>query len=146
MITKYQIKKLHTLKTLLSLSGDVYRDILELSFSVDSCTKLSSEQAGLLINDFENSAVQLGLWQIPHKKHNNLANREDMATPKQLRMIEAIWKEVAYKKDREFLKRSLRKFLEKQFRISDPRFLDRSKASKVINGIKSIQKVRLNAG
>ncbi|HSA07306.1 MAG TPA: regulatory protein GemA [Candidatus Gastranaerophilales bacterium] len=140
MITKNQIKKLQTLKKVLSLSDDIYRDVLEMSFNVNSCTKLTSEQAGMLIDDFENSAIQLGLWNKPELKFENLSNRKSMATPKQLRMIEAMWREVSYREDDEFVKQSLRKFLSGHFYVSDLRFIDRAKASKIINAIKNIKK------
>ncbi len=154
MITNSQIKKIHTLKTTLKLDDELYRDILA-NYGAESCKNLSPELAGELIEQLETMAINSGVWTKRKMKFENLSNRFDMATPKQLRMIESMWsqvmliyaekKEVHYVDKEEFIKKSLRKFLLNKFSVSDLRFLDRKAATKVINTVKEIQKQYLNA-
>ncbi len=144
MPTNSEIKRIHTLKNLLKLDDDLYREILS-GFGCDSCKKLPAHLVPEFISMLEKMAVEAGVWVIPNRKYKDLNQREGMATPKQLRMIEAMWKEVAYQKDEKFVRTSLRKFLQKQFKVSDLRFIEKSMVSKIIKAIKSIQKQHSNA-
>lgn len=62
-----------------------------------------------------------------------------MATPAQLRMIEAMWREVCYVDSPEFAKQSLRKFIQNKFKIADIKFLTKKKAVKVIRAISAMK-------
>lgn len=138
MVTNSQIKKIHTLKNILKLDNELYQEILS-AYGAKSCKSLAPHLANEFIKQLEDMAVEAGLWVRPNKKFSELSNRAEMATPAQLRKIEAMWKEVAYVKDRDFIKKSLRLFLQKQFKISDLRFLEKSMVSKVIKSIESIK-------
>ena len=94
MATKSQIKKIHTLKNVLTLEDEVYREML-MSYNVQSSKNLSYFDAVLFIRALEDKAVSLNLWQKQPLKYANLS-RDDMATPAQLRMIEGLWRELSY--------------------------------------------------
>ena len=153
MVTDSQIKKIHTLKNVLNLDDELYKEILA-NYGTETCKALSPHLVGELIDKLEEMANESGRWIIKKQKFENLSNRLDMATPKQLRMIESMWnqvmtayaeeKEIKYVDKREFITKSLRKFLLNKFSVSDLRFLDSKTARKVINTVKEIKKQYLN--
>lgn len=142
MSTYVQIKKIHTLKNVLHLDDDLYLDML-MSFGVQSSKDLTITEAGIFLEILEEKAVLTNKWEVRNKKYEELKFRdEDMATPAQLRMIEAIWREVCYIDSPEFAKQSLRKFIQNKFKIADIKFLTKKKAVKVIRAI-SVMKQKL---
>jgi hypothetical protein len=144
MPTNSEIKKIHVLKNLLNLDDDLYREILS-GFGCFSSKELPAHLVPELISMLEKMAVEAGVWVIPNRRFKDLNNRDGMATPKQLRKIEAMWREVAYQKDDEYVRTSFRRFLQKQFKISDLRFVEKPMASKIIKAINSIQKQHSSA-
>jgi len=139
MIDKAQIRKIHTLTSVLGISDDLYREILEVNFKVNSCKELTGSEAASLIAYMEEKAKNAGLWKDFKEENISFSNRENMATQAQINKIKFLWKEVAYKKNRKFLKTSLRKFLERQFKISDVRFIKKSMVSKIIKAIQCVK-------
>lgn len=137
MASKFQIRKIHTLKNLLAIEDDVYREML-MSFDVQSSTDLTFTEASILLDILEEKAVALNLWIKQKLKYTNL-KRDNMATPAQLRMIESLWRELAYIDTDKFAKSSLRVHLQNNYKINDIMFLTKYKANKVINGIKSMK-------
>lgn len=139
MSTFAQIKKIHTLKNVLRLEDDLYLDML-MSFGVQSSKDLTTTEAGIFLEILEEKAVLTNKWEIRNKKYEELKSRdEDMATPSQLRMIEAMWREVCYVDSPDFAKQSLRKFIQKKFKIADIKFLTKKKAVKVIRAISAMK-------
>jgi len=139
VIDKTQIRKIHTLTSVLGISDDLYREILETNFEVNSCKKLTDREAASLIAYMEEKAKNAGLWKDFKQESITLSDRENMASPAQINKIKLLWKEVAYKKNRKFLKTSLRKFLERQFKISDVRFIEKPMVNKIIKAIESVK-------
>lgn len=139
MSTYAQIKKIHTLKNVLRLDDDLYVDML-MSFGVQSSKDLTTTEAGIFLEILEEKAVLTNKWEVRNKKYEELSARDtDMATPAQLRMIEAIWREVCYIDSNEFAKQSLRKFIQNKFKIADIKFLTKKKAVKVIRAISAMK-------
>jgi hypothetical protein len=107
-ITKEQIKIIHIAKNQLKISDDNYKDILS-SFNVSSSKDLSYQNANEVIEAFK----KLGFSQHPKRKmkYDELGYRKGYATPKQLRMIEAMWlsSENVQKKDSESLRRFIKR-------------------------------------
>lgn len=134
-----QIKKIHTLKNVLGLDEDLYREML-LSFNVESSKKLTFKQAGNLIEILEEKAIAQNIWQKKRPKYSNLKRDTNMATPSQMRMIEGLWREICYIDTDKFAKTSLRTFLKSKFKVDDIMFLTKTTATKVIQGIKNIKK------
>jgi len=143
MITSAQIKKIHTLKTVLHLDDELYVEML-MSFGVQSSKKLTCAEANIFIDILEEKAAWTNQWKKRNNKYEELSNRYNskevaMATPPQLRMIEAIWREICYVDTDEFAKQSLRKFLQNKFKISDIKFLTKNVAVRVIRAILQIK-------
>lgn len=139
MSTYAQIKKIHTLKNVLHLDDDLYVDML-MSFGVQSSKDLTTTEAGIFLEILEEKAVAINRWEVRNKKYEELSARDtDMATPAQLRMIEAMWREVCYIDSPEFAKQSLRKFIQNKFKIADIKFLTKKKAVKVIRAISAMK-------
>ena len=134
-----QIRKIHTLKTVLSLDDDLYREML-MSFGVQTSKDLTYTEASVLIEILEEKAIALRKWKRLPKKYSDLQRDNKMATQAQLRMIEGMWREICYFDNDDFAKKSLRKFLKSKFRVDDIMFLTKSKAIKVIQGINGIKK------
>lgn len=139
MVSSFQIKKIHTLKNLLSIDNDLYIDML-MSFGVQSSKNLTFTEANILLEILEEKAVAQNLWVKQPKKYESLKRNENMASSAQLRMIESLWREIAYINNDKFSKSSLRKFLKNKFKIDDIMFLTKTKATKVIQGIMTIKK------
>jgi hypothetical protein len=107
MISKPQIKKIHALKNALGWGDDKYRAyLMERGGGFASSSKhLSHAEAGELIEAMEREAEARGMWKrrgepaCSPKKYDSLGNRPGMASPKQLRLIEALWAEVSFHKD-----------------------------------------------
>ena len=139
MPTYCQIKKIHILKNVLHLDDETYVDTL-MSFGVTTSKNLTYSEASVLIEILEEQAVDMSLWQKQSKKYDNLQRSEKMATPAQLRMIEAMWREISYFDSFDFAQKSLRTFLKNKFKTDHILFLTRKKANKVIHAIENIQK------
>ena len=61
MATTSQIKRIHTLKSILGLEDDLYRDML-FSFGVCTSKDLTFTEAGVLLDILETKAVEKNLW------------------------------------------------------------------------------------
>ena len=134
-----QIRKIHTLKSILGLDDDLYREML-MSFGVCTSKDLTFSEAGVLLDILETKAVEKSLWKREPKKYEDMERGTKMATPPQLRMIKGMWRDVCYFDNDNFANKSLRKFLKSKFKVDDIRFLTKAKANKVIQAIKGIKK------
>ena len=139
MATNSQIRKIHTLKSLLGLDDDLYREML-MSFGVCTSKDLTFTEAAIFVDILETRAVERNLWKKQPKKYEDLNRDDKMATPPQLRMVKGMWRDICYFDNDEFASKSLRKFLKAKFKVDDIRFLTKAKANKVIQAIKGIQK------
>ncbi|MBO6180642.1 regulatory protein GemA [bacterium] len=139
MATNSQIKKIHTLKKVLGLDDDLYRELLD-EYGVNSSKDLTYKDAIAFTENLESKALALGLWEIKPKKYSELNRNNEMATDSQLRMIEGLWRELSYFDNDKFAKKSLRKFLNRTHKIDDVMFLTKEKASKVIHSIIAMKK------
>jgi len=146
MINPGQIKKIHTIKSALSLDDDTYRELLFNSFRVVSSKQLNFSQAEDLIREMEKIAIASGVWDSCRKKRQGggkfeeLNLRRGMATPAQLRKIEAMWSEISRIDDIDARQKGLRTFLERIAKVSALRFLDSAGAGKVINALNAMTK------
>lgn len=131
-----QIKKIHTLTNILGLEDEIYRDMLA-SFGVGSSKNLTETEAQILIEILED---KVSLKENSHKKYDDFKSRDNsMATPAQLRKIEVVWKDMHTFTDKDSAKKSLRKFIKKQFHIEDIRFITKIKAGKIIAVLEKIK-------
>jgi len=134
------IKKIHALKSALALSEDEYRLTLFHNFRVASSKDLTISQSEELIRELEKEAVQKGVWQKFEGKNRfeSFGQRPGMASPAQLRKIEALWKDVSDLKDSKARAKALRTFLNRHFKIADLRFLDQTATQKVVYVLNSM--------
>lgn len=137
MITTFQIKQIHTLKNILALDDVTYRKMLR-SFDVCSCKSLTETEAKIFISIL-NDKVKV-LKNSSTKKYDDLEGRNIvMATPLQLRKLEATWQDICNSEDKQEQKRSLRKYIKKQFNIDDIRFMTKNKAARIIAILEQIR-------
>ena len=76
MATTSQIRKIHTLKGLLGLEDDLYRDML-FSFGVCTSKDLTFTEAAVLLDILETKAVERNLWKKQPKKYEDMVNNWD---------------------------------------------------------------------
>lgn len=139
-ISKQQIKAIHALKNAVSMDDETYRAMLKEFGNVESSTALSFQQADALIDDLKCKAGQEPRQQRNANRHNNLEGRPGMATPPQLRMIEAMWREVSRAENPEDRALALRSIVKRIAKVSDLRFLDKEGAAKIINALEAMKK------
>lgn len=110
-------------------SDDLHHLVRQITGS-DSIAALSARQAKLVLDRL-----------IPKQSRRRpLGKRRSMATPKQIGMIDGLWRELGEgrwytPKNR---KAALRGFLRKRFGVSDIRFLTVAKARNVIEALKRL--------
>lgn len=109
-ITPGQVKRVHALKNALGMTDAQYREALR-AYHVYSSKQLNAEQAHWFITELERAAVARGKWTRPGQKYQHLAGRRMMATPRQLRMIEAMWADVSRATNAELRAQGLLAFL-----------------------------------
>jgi hypothetical protein len=154
MSNKRQIKKIKTLQGKLNIPEEEYVMLLS-EYWVNSCTKLSFDDAEAFIRKLEARAIEEGVWQNyqtttptpPYqggesnkKKYDDLGKRPGMASPKQLRMIEAMWKDASWTHDTAKRAIALRKFIFKIAGVDDLTFLTSQGVQKVVKAIENIKR------
>ena len=134
MSTQLQIRRIHTLKTFLCMSDEVYRKMLQ-SFQVCSSKNLTEAEANILISTLQERADKL---KYKLKKYDELKDRDEkMATPLQLRKLEATWNEIQRLKTNG-RKTSLKSYLKNHFKVDNLKFLSKTKAGKIISVLERI--------
>ncbi|MEW5819347.1 MAG: regulatory protein GemA [Cyanobacteriota bacterium] len=135
-INPKQIKLIKTIIGKMGIGDDLYREMLENRYGVNSCKQLTCSQSTEFVNYLKDQANQSGLHfpkaSMNRHKHNNLADREGMASPKQLRKIEAMWFDYTRDTDEASRTKRLNAFLEHRFKVTNLKFLDKQTTSKVI--------------
>lgn len=140
-IRKDQIRKIKALQSRLKMSDADYRLLLSDEF-VDTCTALTETEADRVIATLEEKAIAVGVWQKPgtgewhgKTKYDDLGDRDEtMATPKQLRLIESMWKDVSYMTGPARMA-ALNVFVKKIAGAARLRFLDKRGAHAVITSL-----------
>lgn len=141
-ITKQQIKILHTLKSKLGIEEDAYRAmIMDVHGFSDTSKDLSEPEATMLIDKLATQAKAKGVWTDPgvrtsKRKYDELGNRPGMASPAQLRMIEAMWAEVSTKRDAEARGAALEWFVFRICKVQKVIWLKSADVYKIVSAIK----------
>ncbi|MEZ7891157.1 MAG: DUF1018 domain-containing protein [Candidatus Wallbacteria bacterium] len=145
-ITSSQIKIIHTIVKKIGMPDAEYRLIIERVWpGKKSCKELTEFEAERLIKAIQevgyNKYKVKTKYYNPYnkKKHNDLAGREEMASPAQLRMIEGMWADVSYVTDEIKREQALRKFVEKKFHISALRFLPARMVERVVKTLQAMK-------
>jgi uncharacterized protein (DUF2267 family) len=142
-ITRKQSIKIHTLKGKLGLTDEEYRLRLT-DYWVPSCKDLTYNEANDFINKLTAEAISKGVWKsyTGKKKYDDLGKRKGFASPRQLRMIEAMWKDVSYTHDAGKRQTALRRFLFRIAGVDDLKFLPSDKVQKIINALQHMKERR----
>ncbi len=131
-------------RKLLKIDDDLYYYEMLNSFNVKSSKDLNYTQAGELINNLKFNAIELNLYnpkaENDNLKFNNLASRQGFATPKQLRLIDVLWKNVSIKETNKEKEKALNSFIERITGKKRLNFLTQKDVSKVIKAIKAMEK------
>lgn len=133
-------------RKLLCLDADTYHDILW-TWGVDTSKDLTLQQAETLINQLKKQAIALGKY-APKKqysfqkyKYNNVAERDSkMATPLQLRKVEALWFRVSNQTNDIDRKNALNAMCERVTGKARLMFLTKTDISKLITALENMQK------
>ncbi len=146
-IARWQIKRIHTVLHAIGMDDAMYRAMLGREpFFATTCKALDYQKAQLLIQRLEYVGEKCGVWskrrwtaETGHLKYEDLKRRPGMASPRQLRMIEAMWKDVSYQASDAEKERAFNKFLLAHFGISDLRFLEDRQARKIVKTLEAMQ-------
>ena len=147
-IKPWQIKRIHVLTNRIGVSDEDYRARLQEDYGVSTCKKLSSVQAGQLIRNLEAVAKGMGVdigGRREWGRRREWARRRGMATPAQLRKIEAMWADVSRQRTAGERRKALRAFLEKRFGVSDLAFVTHEMPSKIIHTLEAMKKQKQQA-
>lgn len=148
-ISPGQIRKIHALKGALGLSDEGYRAMVQDVHGFSGTSKdLSYEDAGQLIRRMEDAAVPLGVWRKGEArrrgggrlKYDDLAGRQGFASPAQLRMIEAMWKDVSRAKTPAAREKALRAFLYRMVKVSAMEFIERRHVQVLIKALEQMRR------
>ena len=135
--------KIHVCLNELGWSEDRYRDTLFGAFGVSSKTMLSLEQLDEYIQLLRLEMVQAGVldpsevkWGWGARKYESLKGRPgDYATPRQLRKIEATWREVARNPSDE----ALQAFIKRQAKVDHIVWLKKDHVEPVLVALEAMQ-------
>jgi len=132
--------RIHILKNALGLDDQTYRDTLWFAFHKTSSSELTPSEAEEIIRVFEDWVKEKGITsQIRKKKFDDLEGRPGMATPRQLRMIDAMWKGISREDSSQAKEKALRIFIERRFGISDLRFIEDWQVPKIIEALNAMK-------
>lgn len=130
-LSKRQIALIHVAKTKLGLDDDLYRAVLVNLCGVTSSKELDQAGFDTVMGFFE--------WRGFKPMTRNGANygpRPGMASYAQLELIRALWFEYSQGRAGEG---ELNKWLERCFKLTSLRFLDKATAPKVITALKAMK-------
>ena len=134
------IRRIKTLQGLAGISEDNYRALLG-GYGVESCKELTILD-GRKVCDLLQKIVDAIPEKAQFKKakpYSELRGRSaDMATPKQLRMLEAMWMSVSRQKNRTDALQAYHQFLNNRFNLLTPEWIERDKVSKIKRALDSM--------
>lgn len=140
---KAQRKKIITIKIAQKELGLKNDQILS-GYGYASCSELMDFQADEVLEMFKtkfnwtpkrSKTEKEKLFGTGKKKYSELDKRSDRATPKQVKKIEVMWREIARSQTDE----SLRKFILKKTKVSDITFITKKQASNIINALEKMK-------
>ena len=133
------------LRRTLKMDDDTYYDMLHFHFAKESAKELDTKEANQFIDILKAQAFLNGIF-IPNKqpervKYENLSGRaRGMATPRQLRYINVLWKQVSNKETEEEKETALNRFVYRITGKSHMHFLEQADVQKVIKAIQTMSK------
>ncbi len=148
MSTSAQRQQIGYMRKLLAIDEDTYREMLSQYNGAESSKDLSTYDANIFLNNLRDKANEAGVFKpkastkMRQYKYNNLGWRSGMATPAQLRKIEAMWFDVSYAKTDEARAQGLDIICKKITGKDSLKFIKHNDVSKLIKAITEMQKGR----
>ncbi len=134
MVSSKQISIIHTLVHKLGMDDAAYRQMLIDNFRVNSSKSLTFAQAKILISKLKSASPRAESRGERILKYDDLANRHGyMASPRQLRLIEALWMTNPAVKEKTEL--AMNHFIGRIAGVSHVRFVEKRQVNKIINAI-----------
>lgn len=133
MSTMDQLRVIHGLRRTLGCTDDEYRGMLLDGFNVESSKLLTDDQARNFILKLRDRLGYAPSGAHGPRKFEHLAGRPGQATPAQLRMLEAMWKDVSKVRSVKDREEAMVALLKNRFGISGGlAWLERKDVQKVV--------------
>lgn len=141
--TPKQRQDLGYMRKLIGFDDDTYYEMMYNRYGVRSSKDLTQSQITEYINFLRDNAVQAGIFKprasFNKYKYNNLANRDKkMASPKQLRKIEAMWLDRTKAKTNEEKAKALKAFILRITGKEGITFVTAVDVKKIINALENM--------
>ncbi|MGN1124598.1 MAG: regulatory protein GemA [Candidatus Gastranaerophilaceae bacterium] len=141
--TAKQRQDLGYMRKLMGFDDDIYYEMMFNRYGVRSSKDLTQKQINEYINYLRDNAIQTGAFKpkasFNKYKYNNLANRDKkMASPKQLRKIEAMWLDRTKAKTNEEKAKALKSFIKRITGKEGITFLTAVDVRKIINALENM--------
>jgi len=124
-ITNERITLIHVAKARVGINDETYRNLLARVAGVRSSKELDDAGFAAVMEEFKRFGFTSSRQPCAY------GDRFNMATPKQIDAIRSMWRRYSGEDD----DRDLRRFMQKRFRISDLRFVDRFAAVKLMTAL-----------
>ncbi len=139
------ITRIKMLQKQAGIGEDDYRALL-LGYGVTSCKELMQTDARLLIGFLERVATPVkSVVTVRKMKYDDLGHRQDMATPRQLRMLEAMWKDVSYQTTVAKCHEAWLVFLKNKFDRISPEHIERELVQRIVKTLQAMKYQKQNA-
>lgn len=152
MSTTKQRQEIGYMRKLIGLDEEIYREMLSDFNNASSSKDLSDTEARTLLNSLRDKAKEMGVFkpvkQFAFQKHkySNLVDRYGMASPAQLRKIEAMWFRVSRQDNDTDRAEALRIFSKKITGKDHLKFLTSEDVRKVIKALEAMTIQQLTKG
>lgn len=140
------IRVIHTLVSRLGLTDEDYRTMLWDRYEATSSKNLTSRQAndlvaalhGLLPAEERQTHPQPQIAAGARRRFDRLGDRDGMASPRQLRMLEASWVQRSRAEDLAAKQAAFRDFLRNRFRIERVEWIPSDMVGRILRAIQAV--------
>ena len=146
MSTKKQRQEIGYMRKILGLNEDTYREMLGDFGGAKSSKDLTESDAKIFLNSLRDKGKQIGVFKpvkqyiFQKYKYNDLGERDGMASPSQLRKIEAMWYQVSHQTDDISRQKALNYFTKRLTGKENLKFLENKDAHILIKALDAMQK------
>ena len=133
------VKRIKTLQGLSGITEDQYRALLS-GYGVESCTHLTVVDGRAVCDCLQKMVDRIPeKAQFKTKTYADLAGRSaEMATVKQLRMLEVMWMQVTWQKNRKDAIAAYHDWLKNRFNVGTPEWIERDRVSAIKRALESM--------
>ncbi len=146
MSTKKQRQEIGYMRKILGIDEDTYREMLNSFKGAKSSKDLTDTDAKIFLNSLRDKGKQIGVFKpvkqyiFQKYKYNDLGERDGMASPAQLRKIEAMWYKVSHQTDDISRQKALNYFAKRLTGKENLKFLESKDAHILIKALDAMQK------